>query len=52
MEKKSGFVHKVQHFKKQMDEHSMLNSKPKSKSEKKRDFAKGVCPIHVEVRNT
>ena len=41
---KSGSVHKVQHFKKQVDEHSVLNSKLKSKGQKKRDFAKGVCP--------
>lgn len=41
---KSGSVHKVQHFKKQVDEHSVLNSKLKSKGQKKSDFAKGVCP--------
>ena len=39
---KSGSVHKVHHFKKLV--YSVLNSKPKSKGEKKRDFAKGVCP--------
>ena len=41
---KSGSVHEVQHFMKQVDEHSVLNSELKSKGEKKSDFAKGVCP--------
>ena len=41
---KSGSVHKVQYFKKQADEHSVLKPKFKSKDQKRRDFAKGVCP--------
>ena len=40
---KSGSVHKVQYFKK-ADEHSVLKPKFKSKDQKRRDFAKGVCP--------
>ena len=40
---KSGSVHKVQYFKKQADEHSVLKPKFKSKDQKRRDFAKGVC---------
>ena len=41
---KSGSVHKVQYFKRQADEHSVLKPKFKSKDQKRRDFAKGVCP--------